>query len=94
MATILLTRPDGMWTGRIVGPRELSDGMGVDPDLGGFVTGWGSDGRTEHGLDMWIHADACGCMGCMGFMGWMAMAGRHARVARDARAMAGECRRV
>ena len=69
-----------MWTGRIVGPRELSDGMGV--------------GRTEHGLDIWIHADACGCMGCMGFMGWMAMAGRHARVARDARVMAGECRRV
>ena len=85
MATILLTRPDGMWTGRIVGPRELSDGRGVDLDLGGFVTGCGSDGRNT-GLDIWMHADACGCMG------WMAMAGRHARVARDARAMAGEGR--
>ena len=36
-----------------------------------------------------------GCwVGWMGCMGWMAMAGRHARVARDARAVAGECRRV
>ena len=57
MATILLTRPNGMWTGRIVGPRELSDGMGVDRNLGGFVTGWGSDGRNT-GSDIWMHTDA------------------------------------
>ena len=82
-----------MWTGRIVGPRELSDGMGVDLNLGGFVTGWGSDGRNTGwtGGCMCMHADACGGMGCMGCM---AMAGRHARVARDARALAGECRCV
>ena len=82
-----------MWTGRIVGPRELSDGMGVDLSLGGFVTGWGSDGRNTGWTCgcMRMHVDACGGMGCMG---WMAMAGRHARVARDARAVAGECRRV
>ena len=37
--------------------RELSDGMGVDLDLGGFVAEWGSDGRNT-GLKSYT----CGCM--------------------------------
>ena len=88
MATIQLTRPDGMWTGRIVGPRELSDGMGVDLNLGSFVTGWGSDtdGRNT-GSDMRMHADP---------WDWMAMAGRQAGASgeKHTRPMAGEYRRV
>ena len=83
-----------------VGPQELGDGMGVEPDPGGFVKGWGSDGRNMG----WIHADACGYMQCMRMHGIHGMDGhgRQARAsgerrARDGRrvwARVGECRLV
>ena len=73
-----------------VGPQELCDGMGV--------------GRTEHGLDMWMHADACGYMQMHedawdawdAWDGWPWQAGT--REWRETRARwqasVGECRRV
>ena len=61
-------------------------------------------GRTEQGLDMWMHADVCGYMQCMrmhedawdSWDGWPWQAGT--REWRETRALwqasVGECRRV
>ena len=85
-----------------VGPRELSDGMGVDLNLGGFVTGWGSDGRNTgwtcgymqmHAM-YGMHADAWDAWDA--WDGWPWQAGtrewRETRARWQARV--GECRRV